>query len=125
MDYTAWVRRLIANLLTCWMLLLVPGATALDLARPQMLLPACCRTHGAHHCIIGTVQQGHGPAWRGPGCPFANLQHAAILLVPHMPAVPHGIVCMVAAAATPGSELAALSAFLAGLPASRAPPSFA
>lgn len=125
MHYTAWVRRLIANLLTCWMLLLVPGATALDLARPQVLLPACCRAHGAHHCVMASVPQDHGPALRGAGCPFANLQHAAILLIPHMPAVPHGLVCIVESAETPGAELAALSGFLAGLPASRAPPSFA
>ncbi|HEX6771753.1 MAG TPA: hypothetical protein VF126_06990 [Acidobacteriaceae bacterium] len=125
MLYTAWVRRLIANLLTCWMLLLVPGATALELARPQLLLPACCRTHGAHHCVTGSVQHEHGPAWRGAGCPFANLQHAAVLLAPHMPAAPHGLVCTVAVESTLGFELAALSAFLAGLPASRAPPSFA
>jgi hypothetical protein len=119
------VRGLIANLLTCWMLLLVPGATALDLARPQVLLPACCRTHGAHHCVMGGVPQGHGPAWRGMGCPFANLPHAAVLLVPYIPAAPHGLTCIVEAAATPGADLAALSTFLAGLPASRAPPSFA
>ena len=125
MHYTAWVRRLIANLLTCWMLLLVPGATALDLARPQALLPACCRTHGVHHCTMGSVEQAHAPAWRGAGCPFANLQHAAILLAPHMPVVPHGLVCVIESAATQSSQLAALSAFLAGLPASRAPPSFA
>jgi hypothetical protein len=75
------VQRLIANLLTYWMLLLVPGATALDLARPQVLLPACCRVHGAHHCMA-TTHEGSGPAWRGEACPFANLTHAAILLAP-------------------------------------------
>ena len=48
------MQRLIANLLMYWMLLLVPGATALELARPQVLLPACCRIHGAHHCMATT-----------------------------------------------------------------------
>ncbi len=72
-----------------WMLLLVPGATALELARPQVLLPACCRIHGAHHCMA-TARQSSGPAWRGQGCPFANLSHAAILLAPYLPAMHAG-----------------------------------
>jgi hypothetical protein len=118
------VQRLIANLLMYWMLLLVPGATALDLARPQVLLPACCRIHGAHHCMA-TAPQGSGPAWRGEGCPFANLTHAAILLAPYLPASQPGVGRAPQAVATLSAEHAALSAFLAGLPGSRAPPSLA
>ena len=118
------MQRLIANLLMYWMLLLVPGATALELAQPQVLLPACCRVHGAHHCM-GTTRQGSGPAWRGHGCPFTNLPHAAILLAPHLPARVPGLARIQQLAETPSAEQAALSAFLAGLPGSRAPPSFA
>jgi hypothetical protein len=118
------VQRLIANLLTYWMLLLVPGATALDLARPQVLLPACCRVHGAHHCMA-TTPQGSGPAWRGEGCPFANLTQAAILLAPYLPASRPGLGRTPQAVATLSAEHTALSAFLAGLPGSRAPPSLA
>jgi hypothetical protein len=118
------VQRLIANLLMSWMLLLIPGATALQLAQPQVLLPACCRAHGAHHCM-GTTRQGSGPAWRGQGCPFANLPHAAILLAPYLPARAPGLARIRQSTETPSAEHAALSAFLAGLPGSRAPPSFA
>jgi hypothetical protein len=118
------MQRLIANLLMYWMLLLVPGATALELARPQLLLPACCRVHGAHHCMAGR-QSGNAPAWRGAGCPFANLSHAAILLVPYLPAMQPGLACALRTLKTSSAEHAVLSAFLAGLPASRAPPSFA
>jgi hypothetical protein len=119
------VQRLIANLLMYWMLLLVPGATALEQVQPQVLLvPACCRVHGAHHCM-GTSRQGSGPAWRGQGCPFANLPHAAILLAPYLPARVFGLTRIQRSVETPSAEHAALSAFLAGLPGSRAPPSFA
>ena len=117
------MQRLIANLLMYWMLLLVPGATALDLAQPQLLLPACCRVHGAHHCSMGTQHTGSGPAWGGQGCPFVNLSHAAILLAPYLPAMQPGLTYALRTLKTPSAEHAALSAFLAGLPASRAPPS--
>jgi hypothetical protein len=116
------VQRLIANLLISWMLLLVPGATALDLAQPQLLLPACCRVHGAHHCMMGNDHPSPGPTWRGQGCPFANLSHAAILLAPYLPSMHPGLTYAPHALTTPAAEHAALSAFLAGLPASRAPP---
>jgi hypothetical protein len=116
------VQRLIANLLFYWMLLLVPGGTTLALAQPQVLLPACCRVHGAHHCK-GEAVQGGGAAWRGQGCPFANLSHAAILLAPYLPATQPGVGRTSQATATSFAEHAALSAFLAGLPGSRAPPS--
>src|SRR3954463_1567544 len=106
----------------CWMLLLVPGATAIDLGQPKVLLPACCRVHGAHHCM-GTAHQESGPVWRGAGCPFASLTHAAIVLVPYLPSTGRGLARSVRTAHTPSAEHAALSAFLAGLPGSRAPPS--
>ncbi len=54
-----------------WMLLLVPGATALELARPQLLLPACCRVHGAHHCMAGP-QSGNAPALARSGLPICQ-----------------------------------------------------
>jgi hypothetical protein len=117
------VQRLIANLLMSWMLLLFPGATALQLAQPQILLPACCRTHGAHHCSMGAAQHDSAPGWRGAGCPFANLQHAAILLAPYLPAAQPGVSRTLQATQTPSAEQAVLSSFLAGLPGSRGPPS--
>lgn len=116
------MQRLIANLLMYWMLLLVPGATALELVQPQVLLPACCRVHGVHHCMVHS-RAGNAPAWHGAGCPFANLSHAAILLVPYLPAMQPGLACALRALKTVSAEHAVLSAFLAGLPASRAPPS--
>jgi hypothetical protein len=117
------VQRLIANLLMSWMLLLFPGATALQLAQPEILLPACCRTHGAHRCSMGTVRQNSAPGWRGQGCPFANLSHAAILLAAYLPTVHAALSRTPQATETPSAEQAALSSFLAGLPGSRGPPS--
>ncbi|MGB9417158.1 MAG: hypothetical protein WCB58_12665 [Acidobacteriaceae bacterium] len=116
------MQRLIANLLMCWMLLLVPGATALQLARPEILLPACCRTHGAHHCSMDSARQDTAPRWRGAGCPFSNLQHAAILLAPYLPASQPGVAATPQTVATSSAEQSKLSSFLAGLPGSRAPP---
>jgi len=118
------VQRLIAKLLMCWMLLLVPGATALDLVQPQVLLPACCRVHGVHHCM-GTTREGSAPAWRAEGCPFANMAHAAVLPALYLPSTGAPIVRTPEVADTPSAELAALATFLAGLPGSRAPPSVA
>jgi hypothetical protein len=117
------VQRLIANLLMYWMLLLVPGATALDLAKPQLLLPACCRVHGSHHCVMGAEHSSSGPAWRSQGCPFTNLSHAAILLAPYLPTILPGLIYAPHGLTTPSAEHSALSVFLAGLPSSRAPPS--
>lgn len=107
----------------CWMLLLLPGATALELAQPQMLLPACCRTHGAHHCSLGTARHSSEPAWQNAGCPYQHLTHAAVLLSPYVPAVQAATFRTHAEARLPAAEHAALAAWLAGLPASRAPPS--
>jgi hypothetical protein len=85
------VQRLITNLLLGWLVLLMPGAAALDLGQPQQLLPACCRTHGAHHCALaadaGALAAAPGaPAWKAPGCPWTHLLHAALLLTPYLPA---------------------------------------
>ena len=107
----------------CWMLLLLPGATALELAQPQMLLPACCRTHGAHHCSLGTARHSSGPAWQNAGCPYQHLAHAAVLLSPYVTAAQAAASRTHAEARLPAAEHAVLAAWLAGLPASRAPPS--
>ena len=101
----------------CWMLLLVPGATALELAQPQMLLPACCRTHGAHHCSMLDGRRANGP-----GCPFAHLQRAAMVLPAYLPTAPPAIRQRTITAAAPAAKLAVLASFLAALPGSRAPP---
>jgi hypothetical protein len=116
------VQRWIANLLMCWMLLLLPGATALELAQPQMLLPACCRTHGSHHCSLGTAQRSSGPVWQNTGCPYQHLAHAAVLLSPCVPAAPAVSLRTHSEARLAAAEHAAVAAWLAGLPASRAPP---
>jgi hypothetical protein len=116
------VQRLIANLLMYWMLLLFPGATALQLAQPEILLPACCRTHGAHHCSMDSERQDSAPRWRGAGCPFSNLQHAAILLAPYLPVSQPGVAATPQTVVTSSAEQSKLSSFLAGLPGSRAPP---
>ena len=104
------------------MLLLVPIATALELAQPQMLLPACCRTHGAHHCSMLAARRASGLGWQAPGCPFAHLQHAAVVLPTYLPTAPPFIHQRTITAAAPSSQLAVLASFLAALPASRAPP---
>jgi hypothetical protein len=119
------VQRLIAKLLTCWMLLLVPGATALELMQPQMLLPICCRTAGAHHCSSGITAHHHGPSWRSAQCKFAHLSHAAILLAPYLPVSQPALVRTPQTTAVTSASLSTLAAYLAGLPGSRAPPSLA
>jgi hypothetical protein len=41
-------------------------------ADPQALLPACCRMHGKHHCIMpaGLPGASTDPAFQVPPCPF-------------------------------------------------------
>ncbi|MGI8770306.1 MAG: hypothetical protein ACR2JE_02610 [Acidobacteriaceae bacterium] len=82
------MRRLLAILTLCVTALLLPAATALSLAAPQSLLPACCRAHGAHHCAMRSAENGagqHGLQLRGVACPFAH-PSLAVLTVPALPA---------------------------------------
>ncbi len=40
-------------------------------SNPQVLLPACCRTNGAHHCAMMHMRDMSGnPAFHAPPCPF-------------------------------------------------------
>jgi hypothetical protein len=36
----------------------------------QASLPACCRRHGAHRCILPTPQADSSPSFKAPPCPF-------------------------------------------------------
>src|ERR1700684_4053183 len=49
------MRRIAALVLLCVFGTLLPSATVLALAAPQQLLPICCRAHGAHSCIMGSM----------------------------------------------------------------------
>jgi hypothetical protein len=68
--------RRIAALLLLWVFgALLPSATVMALAAPQQLLPICCRTHGAHSCIMGAAggaSSDAAPTLRQPGCPFGQ-----------------------------------------------------
>jgi hypothetical protein len=37
---------------------------------PEASLPACCRSHGAHHCAMMHLTQTTGPSLNAPPCPF-------------------------------------------------------
>lgn len=116
------MQRWVANLLMGWLLLLVPGSTALALSQPTQLSPACCRAHGAHHCALAQHSPLTGPAWRAARCPYAHLQHAALVLPLFLPAQQPALVAQRGYPASPAASLGALASFLAGLPGSRAPP---
>ena len=73
--YTHCMRRFAAIALLCVFAALLPAATALALAAPQQLLPICCRAHGAHACVMGSVPTASpdaGPTLRQPGCPYSQ-----------------------------------------------------
>jgi hypothetical protein len=59
--YIYLVRRIAAILLlgVFSILLIAPIAMAQD---PEAQLPACCRTHGKHHCMMPTGSQSRGPS---------------------------------------------------------------
>jgi hypothetical protein len=51
----------------------LPAATALALTAPEQLLPICCRAHGVHSCVMGSMASASpeaGPLLRLPACPF-------------------------------------------------------
>jgi hypothetical protein len=69
------MRRIAALLLLCVFEALLPSATVAALAAPQQLLPICCRAHGAHACVMGSMDNGSsdaGPTLRQPACPFGQ-----------------------------------------------------
>src|SRR5271156_3964420 len=69
------MRRIAAVMLLCVFGALLPAATALALAGPQQLLPICCRAHGAHACVMGSLPNSSpdaGPILRQPGCPYSQ-----------------------------------------------------
>jgi hypothetical protein len=73
--YTHSMRRIAAIALLCVFAALLPAATALALAGPQELLPICCRAHGAHACMMGSLPSASphaGPMLRQPGCPYSQ-----------------------------------------------------
>src|SRR5271156_2867165 len=69
------MRRIAAVMLLCVFGALLPAATALALAAPQQLLPICCRAHGAHACVMGSLPNSSldaVPMLRQPGCPYSQ-----------------------------------------------------
>ena len=71
--YTHCMRRIAAIALLSVFATLLPAATALALTAPEQLLPICCRAHGAHACVMGSLPSASpdaGPMLRQPGCPY-------------------------------------------------------
>jgi hypothetical protein len=69
------MRRIAALVLLCVFGTLLPSATVLALAAPQQLLPICCRAHGAHSCIMGSMADAPSdaaPTLRQPACPYSQ-----------------------------------------------------
>jgi hypothetical protein len=67
------MRRIAAIALLCVFATLLPAATAMALAAPEQLLPICCRAHGAHACIMGSMASASpdtAPLLRQPACPY-------------------------------------------------------
>jgi hypothetical protein len=59
--------------LLCVFATLLPAATALALTAPEQLLPICCRAHGVHSCVMGSMASASpdaGPLLRQPACPY-------------------------------------------------------
>jgi hypothetical protein len=74
------MRRIAAVVLLCVFGALLPSATVMALAAPQQLVPICCRAHGAHACVMGSVASASSdaaPALRQPRCPFGQSLRAA------------------------------------------------
>jgi hypothetical protein len=59
-------------------------------ANPEASLPACCRTHGAHHCAMVHLRgAAGGTAFQAPPCPFyPNATIAPRLLTASLAASP-------------------------------------
>jgi hypothetical protein len=67
------MRRIVAIMLLCAFATLLPAATAMALTAPEQLLPICCRAHGAHACVMGSMgiaSPDAGPLLRQPACPY-------------------------------------------------------
>lgn len=72
MLWYIWLVRRIAAILLLGVfsfLLIAPAAMAQD---PEAQLPACCRTHGKHHCMMPTGNQSGGPSFQAQNdrCPL-------------------------------------------------------
>jgi hypothetical protein len=101
-------------------------ATVLPVAAPAFALgqdadaglPACCRRHGKHHCMMGAAERGalvastsKAPAWqtpleRCPYCPAAvAAMHPNVLAAPAAEALYAGVVSHPAGAAHVESKL--------------------
>lgn len=72
------MRRFAAAMLLCLFGALLPSASFVVLAASPQLLPACCRVHGTHHCMLGTPAgfsvpgSTLKPTLRTPVCPFRH-----------------------------------------------------
>jgi hypothetical protein len=88
----------------------------------QSALPACCRMHGAHHCIIGTVSRA--PMLRPPAC--GNYPEAFIpvrIAVAHLAARRNSGAQTLVAAAVPSSTERVVSSRASSSNLNRGPPS--
>ncbi len=76
------MRRLLAILLVCLLGSALPAAAGAALLTADSAVPACCRAHGAHRCILGTAGPSalstQGIQLRAPGCPMAHSQPAVL-----------------------------------------------
>jgi hypothetical protein len=64
------MRRILAiTLLIAFGFPLVAPAFA-PIPNSEASLPACCRSHGTHHCAMMHFAQTTGPSFNAPPCPF-------------------------------------------------------
>ncbi|HEX4020274.1 MAG TPA: hypothetical protein VHX63_03940 [Acidobacteriaceae bacterium] len=72
------MRRIAATLLL-FLTGILPLQPLVSQAEAQASLPACCRTHGKHHCMMRMqlAFRTDGPAsWTPQPCPYSRLHHA-------------------------------------------------
>jgi hypothetical protein len=87
-------------------------------------LPACCRRHGAHHCMMSEQMSGSGPAFSPPShCPLFP-EYGAVTLAPgHALAVSMvSLPVLLAQAHSPAASRAAARVNQIRTRASRGPP---
>jgi hypothetical protein len=96
-------------------------------ANPEASLPACCRTHGAHHCAMMHMSGiSGGPAFHAPPCPFyPTATTAPRLLTASLVASPAASVRVRRDSAPPASSSRrAALIFTASANLKRGPPTF-
>ena len=96
-------------------------------ADPDASLPACCRTHGAHHCAMmhAMLAADRGPAFTAPPCPHYPAAITLPALATAMLAAPRSIsVSPIRTAAPPTPTPRPAHAFTPAANLNRGPPTF-